>query len=340
MKPTLSVSVEAYDYCPLHCPSCPEGRREAVHTLVMLKPDMLQRILSRLAKQIEMNRVCLFHLGEPLLNPELPALVDVAKGYSRVDISTSGDRYACDLRELALSQPDALIVSVAGMSQVVHQVTRVNGRIDKTFEFIRQMKELGTRHLYIHWHRYKHNMHEEQRARDFCRGLGIGFSAVWGYQGGVEAMLRNEDNPQSWASVAQQLAAASRQAEFPCPHIKQNLTITANADVYFCGATATKQIAGNVLEHSVDEILKRKESYSLCKPCIKRGVYKLTCGQSIEADHAHARNAGGSTGDRLLWWSERARKQFWIRREMARFPTIISRIVQPKQWRTTKQYKP
>lgn len=131
------LSVEVSNFCNLHCPECPTGTRQIpkseqkkidkilfVNLIDELKPSLAHLIL--------------YFQGEPLLNKELPELINYAHR-SGIFTSTSTNAQLLtkdNAKLLVLSGLDKLIVSVDGASQESYEQYRVGGKLEKALKGI------------------------------------------------------------------------------------------------------------------------------------------------------------------------------------------------------------
>src|SRR5262245_61895542 len=90
-RPPLNLVFEPFSFCPLHCCSCPTGRRNLKLDSAVLKVSELESMLQTVSLQAKINRIGLFNWGEPTLCTHLPDLVRTAKPYGRTYISTTGN---------------------------------------------------------------------------------------------------------------------------------------------------------------------------------------------------------------------------------------------------------
>lgn len=317
MKP-INLGFDTYDFCPLKCNSCPQGRREHDSTYRSIEPDMLRRMLARIREQREINQITLIGWGEPLMHPKLPDLVRIAKPYGKVWVSTTGNYWKCDLQDLVDSEPDALSLSISGMSQAVHVVSHEGGDIEKAKKFAETLVAMGVKNMSLIFHRYNNNMHEEPEARAFAKRLGIQFAPSWGRHHAVEDLILRKGNPQMIVSTADQLEAAKKQPCFVCPLQTNQMQIDADGNVRGCVVATERVIMGNVLRDTVAQIIANKLKYHLCDPCYKAGVYKIVCAQTVGHDLTYAKAAKGTARERMRWLWERTKKRVWLEREEPR----------------------
>lgn len=134
------LSVETSNYCNLHCPECPVGRRQ------ITRADAAHFDLTLYKKLIDdqkgtLQHVILYFQGEPLLNKQLAEFVDYAH-QTRIYTSTSTNGQLLNkknAKELVLSGLDKLIVSVDGATQETYEQYRVGGKLEKTLDGIREL---------------------------------------------------------------------------------------------------------------------------------------------------------------------------------------------------------
>lgn len=313
VKP-LNLGFEPYDFCPLRCNSCPQGRREVESTHRNMTAGQLERMLGRISGQRRINTIELIGWGEPLLNPALPELVRVGNRYGNTWISTTGNHWKCDLKELVESRPQRFSVSISGWSQDVHQCHHEAGDIEKAKGFMETLASYGMRFSII-FHRYNNNLHEEPAARAFARKVGAKFEPIWGRHHPVEDLIEEKGNPYLIVPIPEQLAEARRQKPYTCLIQTNHVQIGAEGEVRGCVAARDRTVVGNVLTDTMDEVMAAKERYSLCDSCYKAGVHKIICAQTIGHDATYAKHAGGTAADRLRWFWERCKKRTWVNRD-------------------------
>lgn len=124
------VQIEATSRCNLRCPSCSHSREKAAGR--HLTTIDLRRVLDRLPAGVK--RVRLSGVGEPLLNPEFPTLVDTlaARGIE-CDFITNGTLLTPSVREALLSRPNIVGVSVScdGASASTFEACRAGANFER-----------------------------------------------------------------------------------------------------------------------------------------------------------------------------------------------------------------
>ncbi len=131
-----SVQVEVSTHCQLSCPMCPKS---------VFKKDWIHKHMDlETFKKIPFERFKYAHLqgwGEPLLNPNIIEMIEIAKrdGCS-VGITTNGlllDEFARDL----VGDVDLVAISIAGAGEDVHRRIR-KCRLSDLLENVRLLSEL------------------------------------------------------------------------------------------------------------------------------------------------------------------------------------------------------
>ncbi|MEI6754643.1 MAG: radical SAM/SPASM domain-containing protein [Paludibacter sp.] len=134
------LSVEATNFCNLHCPECPVGIRQITKSeMKSVDTELFKRLIDELKPTL--THLILYFQGEPLLNKHLHELIEYAHT-ARIFTSTStnGQLLTKDnARLLVLSGLDKLIVSVDGTTQETYEKYRIGGKLIKAIEGIRHI---------------------------------------------------------------------------------------------------------------------------------------------------------------------------------------------------------
>ncbi len=173
------ISVESGNVCELRCPLCPTGQRDGSASKGMLSLETFEKILDQLAP--ELITVRLYNWGEPLLNPDLVRLCELA--YARrvsVKLSTHLNELAPEVAEgLLRARVKKIYVSADGASAESYALYRRGGDwkrvLDNVRLLVRKRAELGAHFTRIVWlfHVFRHNEHEIPAAHRLAAELGI-----------------------------------------------------------------------------------------------------------------------------------------------------------------------
>ncbi len=179
----IGLNVDPADACNLACPGCVHSTH--VKELKLFSWDKNSLSESRLAALLDAYGPYAIHVvfcnyGEPLINPDTPKLIRLAKRYlMQAMTSTNMSMGRFDADAYVESGLDYIVVSVDGATQPVYQRFRRNGQLEVVFGNIRKLVEakrrLGKRTPVIAWRflTFQHNVHEVRLAAERARELGV-----------------------------------------------------------------------------------------------------------------------------------------------------------------------
>ena len=179
----FGLNIDPSDACNLACPGCVHSNRVKELKLFdwdkkILTQDRLATFLTRYGPSAIHTVFC--NYGEPLINPETPKLIRLAKSYLiQAMTSTNLSIRRFDAQAYVESGLDYMIVSIDGATQPVYEKFRRNGNLDLVLRNIQMLvqakKELGKRTPIIAWRflTFQHNIHEVPLAVEKARVLGV-----------------------------------------------------------------------------------------------------------------------------------------------------------------------
>ena len=138
----FALMIEPTNRCNLHCPLCPSGDGRLTRPRGTMDRATFDRILSQTKGTVKLLQ--LWNQGEPLLHPDLPEMIRLAKGQGMfVSTSTNGHPLADPFvaREIVRSGLDHLIVSVDGATQETYARYRRGGDLQTVLKGIQQCVE-------------------------------------------------------------------------------------------------------------------------------------------------------------------------------------------------------
>jgi len=128
----LFISIETTDFCNLHCPECPVGRRIRTNTVKStFDSDVLKKLLGELKPFL--LHVILYFQGEPFLNNRLFELIKLTHEANIYTSTSTNGQFLNEetAHKLVISGLDKLIVSIDGSTQQVYETYRVGGNLQK-----------------------------------------------------------------------------------------------------------------------------------------------------------------------------------------------------------------
>ncbi len=179
----FGLNIDPANACNLACPGCVHSQH--VKELKLFSWDKNSLSESRLAALLECYGPYAIHVvfcnyGEPLVNPETPKFIRLAKTYlMQAMISSNMGIGRFDADAYVESGMDYAIVSIDGATQPVYEKFRRTGRLDTVFDNVRKLVEakrrLGRRTPVIAWRflTFAHNVREVPLAIETARQLGV-----------------------------------------------------------------------------------------------------------------------------------------------------------------------
>ena len=283
------VSVEPANFCQLHCPECPVGKRENASKKVLTITDF-----KRLLEQVKgtVHTMQFFFQGEPLLNKDLPQMIQLAHEAGLFTIVSTNALAVTPLlaKQLMQSGLNRIIVSIDGLSEESYGAYRVGGSLHKAMEgliALRQAKDTtGSRtHIELQMLRLRSNENEwstiSQRYRKMgADSLTLKTAQLYDYQHGHPLMPTNEKYSR-YIKRKDGLYHLKRKPGRSCHRLWTGCVITVNGDVLPCCYDKTGQYSfGNIFTSSLSDIyhsdkanrfrksiLRKRSSLSICSNC-------------------------------------------------------------------------
>jgi MoaA/NifB/PqqE/SkfB family radical SAM enzyme len=173
------LTIEPTNLCDLHCPHCETGTGMLSRPAGYMAMDLYRHILALNHRHL----ICLqlYNQGEPLLHPQFPEMVRLAKQYGLCVISSTNGQRLADRAyafEIAASGLDALILSIDGISQTTYARHRRGGSLEKVLHGLACLREARDRMarrtplLIVQFVVMRHNEHELAQLRSLSKEWG------------------------------------------------------------------------------------------------------------------------------------------------------------------------
>jgi|WetSurMetagenome_2_1015567.scaffolds.fasta_scaffold21018_3 radical SAM protein with 4Fe4S-binding SPASM domain len=305
------LQVEPTTACNLACPLCPCGTGELDRPTRHLKLGEFRSLID------DMERYLLFLIlwdwGEPLTNPDLPAMIRYAseRGIQTVT-STNGHFFHNDayMDELLTSGLTNLIVAIDSLSAESYQVYRKKGELDGVVTGLEKLvaakKRLksGTQ-LNLRMVVMKQNEQDVEKLRRFARDIGMDcftlktLNPICGTASMDEELVPQKKRYRRF-EYAQGTMNRIRDDK-PCARVWRMSNIFSNGDVAPCCYDFTAEMkVGNILERPFTEIwnspayseLRRRiyqEAGTIrqCRDCVQN--FRESTGMFVEKTQFKAR---------------------------------------------------
>lgn len=185
-EPTAGPSIvylEPSLACNLTCPACPTGTRQTDRPRVLLPLSHFQRIVNALQDSI--LTLYMYNWGEPFLNKDLTKMIQFAtekKIQTHLSSNLSFPMTAQSAEQLVASGLSSLKIGLDGFSTPVlsHYRRGANAELVRHNIILLSKAKASLNSdikLSVVYHMFRHNAKEYKQTADFCRTIGIGFTA-------------------------------------------------------------------------------------------------------------------------------------------------------------------
>jgi MoaA/NifB/PqqE/SkfB family radical SAM enzyme len=179
----FGLVIDPSNSCNLACPGCVHSQQVKALKLFEWNPGLLAETrVGAFLKSYGPNatHATLCNYGEPLINPDTPKFVHIAKSYlAQTWLSTNIAVLKFDADAYVESGLDFMVLSIDGATQPVYERFRRKGKLELVFENIRKLVEakrrLGRSMPILQWRflGFEHNVHEIPLAMEKARELGV-----------------------------------------------------------------------------------------------------------------------------------------------------------------------
>ena len=301
--------IDVVGTCNLRCPTCPVGNTEH-RALGFMSMEMFDAVLAKIRRESPSPtpQVNLYNWGEPLLHPELPAMIRKLRAAGMRAHLSSNLNIKRGLAEVIAADPDELKISISGFSPQTYSRTHARGDLELVKANMRAIRQAldatgATTRVWIGHHIYKSNQHEAPAMRAFAEELGFGYSAMAAFYMPLERVLENldgQENPRDGGIVGDLLrtpaesraqAALGRTDRFDCELRFNQTVINHDGTVALCCTVyeGDNMLGVNFLDEEHAALEARKYKHSFCDRCFASGSQYVPA----EFDVISARLKGG-----------------------------------------------
>ena len=271
-------SIETVLGCNLHCIGCAIGSNIISRKYGMMSFNQFNIIAEKMKKYCTYAYLHLW--GEPMLNPDIIKIIEIASKFTRTNISTNANSIdKIKAKQLIHSGVSDIIVSIDGMTQNIYNIYRRGGSLEKAIlglMYLVRYNILGKKKISItpQFIVFEHNKHEMKQFEQFCFSLGISpvFKAPYIRHGSI---LKNSGNPFYERKISDDIIL--RKENMKLCNINNVFTILLDGSVVACcydhnGITTF----GNIFKDSVDKIWT-SEKFTKFRESISNGTPPPFC---------------------------------------------------------------
>jgi|APLak6261693694_1056211.scaffolds.fasta_scaffold00261_4 wyosine [tRNA(Phe)-imidazoG37] synthetase (radical SAM superfamily) len=286
-------TIEVAGKCNLYCKTCDMGLPGANKGRGHMSIDSFKKVLEKMTEEIPlMNSLALYTWGEPLLNPDISAIIRECRRQGVAsEVSTNLD-YQKYLDDFLLAEPDQIVAPCAGVGER-YERGRTGGSWDNYLKGLERIAEFKQKYnldynVRIMYHLYKDNLYEDL---DYMRKLAhdFGFSLIeivahlfpgqvfkHAVSGAPIPQVMMDASEHLLFSLEDQLEFAKARKDSNCHIINAFPTVSWDGKVLHCcnmQKPTVKQWA--YLEHPLSEFIETRNNSSFCTTCMDNGVHRF-----------------------------------------------------------------
>lgn len=292
-KPVM-LTIEPSSYCNLRCPICETGNG----SLPRKNKNMSLKDFKFIVDQFDENlkEIYFYFMGESFLNKEAYEMIRYVRDRGiYVGTCTNGD--VVNPEKLITSGLNQISFQIGGMTQKTHETYRVNSnlkRVQKNLEETLKWKQQYGSDIEVDvgFILMKHNEHEVEAFKEYCRGLGdIKYQIIGSTVRNLEEAEKYLPSLEEYQrfdmkQIREGKIKAKKHFTNYCGWIYSTVTITVNGDVLPCCYDANGRFKlGNVFEENIYKIWNNEKYRQLRKNVATRQDQFLLCdlckGESI-----------------------------------------------------------
>ena len=273
------VFIDIVGSCNIGCAMCPQGNlegRRGERGQGFMPVDLFERTMVLLQEHEAIGRyVNLYNWGDPLLHPDLGAILDVCRALGVEAIISTNLSYPLPrVLEVTRHPVKLLIVSLSGFSGETYSRNHVRGqfqRVRKNLEALAEDRGL-VRDIVVKYLVFKYNHRELESARSFSHRAGFQFGAYAGAIPSAESYFRYMDDPGYRDAVHGFIDRDWIQAT-PSRFCPQGTVITLNhrAELERCCVSWTGGYQKSLFDTDLRNYLDGKLRSEFCDRCMSAG---------------------------------------------------------------------
>lgn len=292
------VVIDVAGNCNIECPSCPRGNMENLIPEGYMTASVYKQVLNKLLLELPLlMNIDLSAWGEPLLNPDLPKIIQMTETLVPCTVATNL-QISDKLEDVIKAQPSQLLISTSGYGKS-YEVNHRGASWQIFFDNIHFLKELIDKYkpktqITVLYHLYRNNQQQDMyNLRNLCLKLGLKCVTTWAYLNpydkildfcegrdvGVQAQKVLDVLP--W-DLRSSLKLAKIEAQSPCLCQRIFPIINWDLSVSLCHIYYHPVISKNFIDTPLSEMLRTRHTQLQCKICQKHGLHRLDVEMLLE----------------------------------------------------------
>ena len=232
-----TFTIETSLACNLKCPECALGGGMIQRPKGFMTFDDFKILADKIRPYVKYLYLHLW--GEPMLNPDIFAMIRYASAFTRTNISTNGMNMTPEMaEELITSGVTEIIVSIDGVTQEVYEQYRVGGDVHKAFTSLTMLQQLNIKHgsrvnISPQFVVFRHNQHEMPQYQKACHTIGLQPTFKAPYIRTINSRIAYSDDPKFSRPHYSDIPPLKK-AMMECPNPVDVFTVLMDGSVVIC----------------------------------------------------------------------------------------------------------
>jgi MoaA/NifB/PqqE/SkfB family radical SAM enzyme len=290
---TYVYAVDVVGTCNLRCPTCPVGNfADARRERGFMPLATFERVLAKIVRErvADKPEVWLFSWGEPLLHPDLPAIIERISASGLESHLSSNLNIRKGLEAVIRARPTSLKISISGVSDETYARTHAGGKLALVLENMRAIRRFLDQHgnhtrVWVGHHIYRSNQHEVGRLAGICAELGFEHHPIAAFYQPLEKLIELAQGRASPDPIMDDMLEhprdylkrfrVVRRRDYDCELRYNQTAINFDASVSLCCSVYDEpnMLGANFLEESHEQLEERKYRHPLCATCMDLGLH-------------------------------------------------------------------
>ncbi|MGA2775015.1 MAG: radical SAM protein [Candidatus Omnitrophota bacterium] len=283
-------------HCNLKCLMCPRGGISGLENSAkgLMDFKLFKRIVNKFVEEnIKINFLEFGNWGEPLLNPDLPKMINYARSKPRFMRQGAILNVNTNLTSL----PDATVflkcgvnlvqISISGMTQEIYSRNHKGGNVELVLNNIKKLinvknnEKLKNVVLKLTFHNYIYNKKEAELAKKFCDKHGLTFIYRRMYVPSVEDNIKFQEEKRKLSKFYSRFIDVEKEMNSMktmdlkdiknCRLSKNRVTVNFDGQLYrCCGVFEKINFMGSIFEFKIKDIPNIKSE--ICVKCAKTPI--------------------------------------------------------------------
>jgi len=291
----FNYQVDISGTCNLKCISCPRGNFSKHRRGGYMSKEVYAKVLEKILREDPYTGIItLYNWGEPLLNKDLPAIIEINNAQGVHSAVSTNLSLKLDFERVIEAKPTWFRVSNSGWGEN-YEVTHTGGNWKLFKDNLYKLKTYKDKYhpemlVEMFFHIYQHNRNDYDKLQRLCDELGFTLR----YRHAALAPLDNIEkvidgvplDPHSertrelqFLKVEEAISLAQAQKDRECFY-ETHLWITWDLQVAQCMEWYKPDlnlVDGNFLDTPIDALWQARKTSLFCRKCKSKGIHRVYC---------------------------------------------------------------